>query len=112
VVPNATTQNMITASAFGPGGAATALSRIAAPAAPGPLTNAAGFRAYVNFIEGDHGSIIDDKVPAVTAEMQVESLSFVGSPIPNPANPLGPPLCPASTPGTLICVFDPLVIQP
>jgi hypothetical protein len=112
VVPNATTQNMITASAFGPGGAATALTRIAAPAAPGPLTNAAGFHAYVNFIEGDHGSIIDDKVPAVTAEMQIESLSFVGSPIPpNPANPFFPG-CPASTPGTLICIFDPPVIQP
>jgi pimeloyl-ACP methyl ester carboxylesterase len=111
VVPNATTQNMITASAFGPGGAATALKRIAAPAAPGPLTNPAGFHAYVNFIEGDHGSIIDDKVPAVTAEMQIESLSFVGSPIPpNPANPFFPG-CPASTPGTLICIFDPLVIQ-
>jgi pimeloyl-ACP methyl ester carboxylesterase len=112
VVPNATTQNMITASAFGPGGAATALTRIAAPATPGPQTNAAGFRAYVNFIEGDHGSIIDDKVPAVTAEMQIESLSFVGSEIPNPANPLGPPLCPASMPGTSICILDPLVIQP
>jgi hypothetical protein len=112
VVPNATTQNMITASAFGPGGAATALTRIAAPAAPGPLMNAAGFHAYVNFIEGDHGSIIDDKVPAVTAEMQIESLSFVGSPIPpNPANPFFPG-CPMSTPGTQICVFDPLVIQP
>ena len=111
VVPNATTQNLITASAFGPGGAATALARIPAPAAPGPLTNATGFHAYVNFIEGDHGSIIDNKVPAVTAEMQIESLSFVGSPIPpNPANPLFPG-CPASTPGTLICVFDPLVIQ-
>jgi hypothetical protein len=73
--------------------------------------NAGGFHAYVNFIQGDHGSIIDDKVPAVTAEMQIESLSFVGSPIPpNPANPFFPG-CPASTPGTLICVFDPLVIQ-
>jgi hypothetical protein len=112
VVPNPTTQNMITASAFGPGGAATALTRIAAPAAPGPLTNATGFRAYVNFVEGEHGSIIDDKVPAVTAEMQIESLSFVGSPIPpNPANPFFPG-CPASTPGTQICIFDPLVIQP
>ncbi|HEY1873988.1 MAG TPA: hypothetical protein VGG67_06250 [Steroidobacteraceae bacterium] len=111
VVPNATTQNMITASAFGPGGAATALTRISAPVAPGPLMNAAGFHAYVNFIEGDHGSIIDDKVPAVTAEMQIESLSFVGSPIPpNPANPFFPG-CPASTPGTLICIFDPPVIQ-
>jgi pimeloyl-ACP methyl ester carboxylesterase len=115
VVPNPTTQNMITASAYGPGGAATALTRIPAPGgpplAPGPVMNAAGFHAYLNFTQGDHGSIIDNKVPSVTAEMQIEAISFVGSPIPpNPANPLFPG-CPASTPGTLICIFDPLVIQ-
>ena len=37
---------------------------------------AGGFRAYVNFVNGDHGSIIDDVVPLVTAEMQGEAISF------------------------------------
>jgi pimeloyl-ACP methyl ester carboxylesterase len=81
VVPNSTTQLLITASAYGPGGAATALTRIPAPttAPPVMLADPAGFRAYVNFIEGDHGSIIDDKVPAVTEEMQGEAISFAAS---------------------------------
>ena len=79
VVPNSATQALITASPYGPAGAAGALTRIAAPAAPGPLLNPNGFRAYVNFIEGDHGSIIDDVVPAVTAEMQGEAISFAAS---------------------------------
>jgi hypothetical protein len=111
VVPNATTQALITASAYLPptGAAGVPLTRIPAPAAPGPVSITGS--VYVSFIEGDHGSIIDDKVPAVTAEMQIEALSFVGSPIPpNPANPFFPG-CPPSSPGTLICVFDPLVIQ-
>lgn len=79
VVPNSATQALITASAYGPAAAAGALTRIPAPAAPGPLLNPNGFRAYVNFIEGDHGSIIDDVVPAVTAEMQGEAISFAAS---------------------------------
>jgi hypothetical protein len=79
VVPNPSTRLLITASAYGPGGAATALTRIPAPAAPGPLVNPSGFRAYVNFIEGDHGSLIDGLVPLVTAEMQGEAISFAGS---------------------------------
>jgi pimeloyl-ACP methyl ester carboxylesterase len=79
VVPNSATQALITASAYGPGGSATALTRIPAPAAPGPLLNPAGFRAYVNFTQGDHGSIIDDVVPAVTEEMQGEAISFAAS---------------------------------
>jgi pimeloyl-ACP methyl ester carboxylesterase len=79
VVPNSATQAMITASPYGPAAAAGALMRIPAPAAPGPLLNPNGFRAYVNFIEGDHGSIIDDVVPAVTAEMQGEAISFAAS---------------------------------
>jgi hypothetical protein len=37
---------------------------------------AGGFRAFVNFVNGDHGSIIDDVVPLVTAEMQGEAISF------------------------------------
>ena len=40
------------------------------------LGPAGGFRAYVNFVNGDHGSIIDDVVPLVTAEMQGEAISF------------------------------------
>jgi pimeloyl-ACP methyl ester carboxylesterase len=74
VVPNSATAALILASTYGPAG----LTRIPAPA-PGPLVNAGGFRAYVNFIEGDHGSIIDDVVPAVTAEMQGEAISFAAS---------------------------------
>jgi len=79
VVPNSATQAMITASPYGPAAAAGVLTRIPAPAAPGPLLNPNGFRAYVNFIEGDHGSLIDDVVPAVTAEMQGEAISFAAS---------------------------------
>jgi pimeloyl-ACP methyl ester carboxylesterase len=81
VVPNSATAALITASAYGPGGAAAALARIPAPttAPPVMLADPAGFRAYVNFIEGDHGSIIDDVVPAVTEEMQGEAISFAAS---------------------------------
>jgi hypothetical protein len=78
VVPNSATQRLIVASAYGPAAAAGTLMRIPAPttAPPVTLTSAGGFRAYVNFLEGDHGSIIDDVVPAVTAEMQGEAISF------------------------------------
>jgi pimeloyl-ACP methyl ester carboxylesterase len=76
VVPNSATQALITASPYGPAGAAGALTRIPAPAAPGPLVNPDGFRAFVNFVQGDHGSVIDDVVPEVTAEMQGEAISF------------------------------------
>jgi pimeloyl-ACP methyl ester carboxylesterase len=90
VVPNSATQRLITASAYG----SDPLTRIPAPAAPGPLLDPSGFRAYVNFIEGDHGSIIDDVVPAVTAEMQGEAISF------------------AASNGQEILISDPSVIQP
>lgn len=79
VVPNSTTQALITASAYGPAGAAGILTRIKAPttAPPVPVIGpAGGFRAYVNFVNGDHGSIIDNVVPLVTAEMQGEAISF------------------------------------
>jgi pimeloyl-ACP methyl ester carboxylesterase len=79
VVPNSATMRLITASGYGPLGANGVLTRIPAPAAPGPVLNAAGFRAYVNFTQGDHGSIIDDVVPAVTEEMQGEAISFAAS---------------------------------
>jgi hypothetical protein len=79
VVPNSATAALITASAYGPAGAAGALTRIKSPAGAPPVAlvgPAGGFRAYVNFVLGDHGSIIDDVVPAVTAEMQGEAISF------------------------------------
>jgi hypothetical protein len=101
VVPNPTTQALITASAYGP----EPLVQIKAGQAP-LVVNNKGIRGYVNFIEGDHGSIIDDKVPAVTAEMQTEAISFVGAPIP-PIIPL-----PGSTPGTTLLLANPSVIQP
>jgi pimeloyl-ACP methyl ester carboxylesterase len=106
VVPNSATQRLITASAYAPPPLTTeALTRIAAPAAPGPLANPAGFRAYVNFTQGDHTSIIDGFVPAVTEEMQGEAISFTGAPI--PAVPF-----PATTPGTVILIGNPSIIQP
>lgn len=79
VVPNSTTQALITASAYGPAGVAGTLTRIKSPATAPPVAEigpAGGFRAYVNFVNGDHGSIIDDVVPLVTAEMQGEAISF------------------------------------
>ena len=77
VVPNISTQALITASSYGPAAAAGTLTRIARPATPGLITpNASGYRAYVSFINGDHGSIIDNVVPGVTAEMQGEAISF------------------------------------
>jgi hypothetical protein len=111
VIPPTATQPLITASAYGPAGAAGALTPVTAPAAPGPQTNLNGFRAYVDFIEGEHGSLIDDKVPNVTAEMQVQAIGFLGSPVP-PIPAAFFPGCPASTPGTVICIVDPLVLKP
>jgi hypothetical protein len=98
VVPNSATQRLVEA-----GG----LTRIPAPAGtpPVPLVNIAGsppgFRAYVNFLFGDHGSIIDPTAnAATTAEMQTEAVSFA----------LGQP--PTAPPGTVILVAYPAVIQP
>jgi hypothetical protein len=79
VVPNPTTAALITASAYGPTAAAGALMQIHSPttAPPVPVVGpAGGLRAYVNFVAGDHGSIIDDVVPLVTEEMQGEAISF------------------------------------
>ena len=60
-----------------------------------------GFRAYVNFVVGDHGSIIDPTAsPAATAEMQTEAVYFA----------LGLPG--VAAPGTVINVANPAVIQP
>lgn len=72
VVPNSATQALILASSYGPAGL-TQLSTA------GPNLNPNGWRAFVNFTQGDHGSVIDDVVPAVTAEMQGEAISFAAS---------------------------------
>jgi dienelactone hydrolase len=102
VVPNSATQRLIVASAYGP----AALMRIPAPAAPGPVAGPpGGFRAFVNFVVGDHGSLIDPSAsPAATQEMQAESITFTGQPI------VG--LSPPTTPGTNILIADPAVLQP
>jgi len=106
VVPNSATQRLITASAYG----ADVLTRIPAPASPGVVTSNSGtppgLRAYVNFLAGDHGSIIDPTASAaVTAEMQGEAISFTGVAIP----PAG---VAANTPGTTLLIANPTVIQP
>ncbi|HLJ36901.1 MAG TPA: hypothetical protein VKT54_00670 [Steroidobacteraceae bacterium] len=110
VVPNSATQALITASLYPPAGlTAEPLTRIPAPAAPGAVFNMngtpPGFRAFLNFTNGDHGSIIDFAVPAVSQEMQTEAISFTGSPVP----PAG---LPATTPGTAILIANPTVVQP
>jgi pimeloyl-ACP methyl ester carboxylesterase len=103
VVPNSATQRLIDAAA---------LARIPAPAAPGPLTNANGFRAYVNFVIGDHGSMIDPRASlATTTEMQAEAITFAGAPVP-PIPQLSFPGFPATTPGSAILILNPGVIQP
>lgn len=79
VVTNPATQRLIDAAG---------LPRISAPGAnPGP-------KGYVNFIFGDHGSIIDSTSSlAVTTEMQRESIGF------------------ASFQGTVIPITNPAVVQ-
>jgi hypothetical protein len=109
VVPNSATQALITASAHLPTGTAAPLIRIPAPAAPGPV--AITGPVYVNFIEGDHGSIIDGKVLPVTIEMQAESITFAGGSLP-PDPAIGFPGFPATPPGTTMFIGNPLVIQP
>jgi hypothetical protein len=67
VVDNAATARLITAAG---------LTRLSTPGVnPMPLGG-----AYVNFLFGDHGSIINPAAsPATTGEMQAESLTFAGS---------------------------------
>jgi pimeloyl-ACP methyl ester carboxylesterase len=103
VVPNSATQRLIDAAA---------LARIPAPAAPGLVTNANGFRAYVSFVVGDHGSIIDPTASKlVTTEMQAEAISFTGARIP-PIPNLLPGGVPTSKAGTAVLVLFPPVIEP
>src|SRR6185437_10975769 len=88
VVPNSATERLINAAG---------LTRIPAPNSPPgtpfPIVATGGtppgHRAYVNFIVGDHGSIIDPTAsPLATAEMVSESVFFAaGFPPPVPAAP-------------------------
>ena len=66
-----------------------------------------GLRAYVNFVAGSHGSIIDPSAGLnVTKEMQAEAITFTGAPI--------PPVFPATPAGTTMLMggADPSVIEP
>ena len=101
VIPNSATARLISASAYLPAPlTAVPLTQLPSPAAPGPQVNPAGFRAFVNFLVGGHGSIIDPTTDgAATVEMQTEAISF--------ASP-----SPAGAPGNLIFVGNPAVIQP
>lgn len=103
VVPNSATQRLIETAA---------LARIPAPAAPGPVIDANGLRAYVSFVVGGHGSIIDPTASlATTTEMQAEAITFAGAPVP-PIPQLSFPGFPATPPGTAILILNPPVIQP
>jgi pimeloyl-ACP methyl ester carboxylesterase len=103
VVPNSATERLIDAAA---------LARIPVPSAPGPMINANGFRAYVNFVVGDHGSLIDPRASlATTIEMQAEAITFAGAPVP-PIPPLSFPGFPATPPGNAILILNPTVVQP
>jgi pimeloyl-ACP methyl ester carboxylesterase len=103
VVPNSATRRLIDAAA---------LTRIPAPALPGPVSNPAGFRAYVNFVVGDHGSIIDPRASlATTTEMQAEAITFTGAPVP-PIPQLSFPGFPPTPAGSAILILNPSVIQP
>jgi len=104
VVPNSATQRLLAA--------APVLTRIPAPAAPGPQINPSGFRAYLNFTAGNHGSIIDPTASlAVTTEMQGEAITFTGAPLP-PVPALMFPGFPATPSGTAILILNPTVLQP
>jgi hypothetical protein len=88
VVPNTATAYLINAA----GGAITQITR---PGAAGPLVNPSGHRVFVNFVAGDHASILlPTASAAATQEMQTESVSF------------------AASAGVAINVAVPAVIQP
>lgn len=94
VVPNTATRYLIDA-------AAGAITQIMRPAAPGPIVNPSGHRVFVNFVAGDHASILlPTASAAATQEMQTEAVSFAAG---------APPVLP---PGQVINVAVPAVIQP
>ncbi len=100
VVPNSATRRLIDVAA---------LRRIPAPAALGPVR---GFGGYVNFVIGDHDSLIDPRASlATTIEMQAEAITFTGAPVP-PIPQLSFQGLPATPPGSALLVLNPPVIQP
>lgn len=83
VVPNSATARLILAAN---------LTKISTA---GANVNAGGHRAYVNFVVGNHGSILDPTASlAATVEMQTETVLF------------------AATNGTTLVISNPAVIQP
>jgi hypothetical protein len=103
VVPNSATQRLIDAAA---------LLRVPAPGSAGEVISANGMHAYVNFIVGDHGSLVDPTASlATTTEMQAEAIAFAGAPIP-PIPQLSVPGLPPTSAGSAILVVHPTVIQP
>jgi hypothetical protein len=103
LIPNSATQRLIEAAD---------LLRIAAPGTLGPMTHAQSFNGYVNFITGDHESLVDPTASlAATIEMQAEAISFAGAPVP-PIPQRAFPGSAATPPGSALLVLNPPVIQP
>jgi len=105
VIPNSATERLIDAAG---------LTRIAAASSPGSnVSDPNGLRSYVNFIVGDHGSLVDPTASmAVTTEMQAESITFTGASVP-PIPPLSFPGFPATPAGsTVLLLLNSGVIQP
>jgi len=74
--------------------------------------NTHGFRAYVDFVVGDHGSLIDPTASlATTTEMQAEAITFAGAAVP-PIPQLSFPGFPATPPGSAILILNPQAILP
>jgi pimeloyl-ACP methyl ester carboxylesterase len=107
VLPNSATTALIAASTFG----LEPLTQLPTagtvlPTVKTSLPGSTGLRAYVNFLQGEHQSIALPVVPAVTAEMQAEAISFTGAAMP-PAIPLPTP------PGSTLAIgLGPLSLKP
>jgi hypothetical protein len=103
VVPHSATQRLIDAGA---------LVRTPAPGSSGEIVKASRLHTYVNFVVGDHGSLVDPTASlATTTEMQAEAIAFAGAAIP-PIPQLSIPGLPATPPGSALLVLHPTVIQP
>jgi hypothetical protein len=97
VVPNAGTQRLITAAAYGGANGTAGGPGLAELTTPGNNLSAGGWRAYTNFICGSHGSLFDPTTsPATTTEMQTEAVSFAAG----------------SAAGNVISIANPGVIAP
>jgi pimeloyl-ACP methyl ester carboxylesterase len=111
VIPNSATRRLIDAAA---------LTRIPAPTASGAITDANGFRAYLSYVVGSNGSLIDPTAsPGATMEMQGEAISLTGAVIPMILpNPNAAPPFPGfagfapTPPGTALLILTPTVLQP